>query len=1042
MLTRLTHAAIAFAVTAVLYQTYAVTVVPLVEPPAAAEMPFDPSTLLVATGRADLSLKHKALLASYFAADHWCFAPTVRIVENGEVTILLDRYEETDSGQVTIPQFAAIYFPHGRHPGGAPPTDAVIMESSAGATLQLDRQVGQMVGFGKIQFGQLKGDVVIRSDMDQPGPQDDLRIVTKDIYMNEERILTPEAVEMRWGDHLAHGRELEIHFLPAESARHDAAGNLYGKLESLEIKRDVNVTIAPGNLNGLGGGSTAGESASAPTIDAPIRIRSAGPFSIDFGNYLAKFSDQVEVRQLHADGKLDELRAPDKLELFFHPTASAADSATRSTKPNLEPATAAAHGTAEAPVTASLLSQNAAAVCEHMQYEIQPRRATLWGTDEVTLTYAGGEVHARTVQYELPPEGSKSRLGTLYVRGGAGRMKAALDPARSDETFEVDWKKELQLVRRDGQPVLILEGRPHLNMSGRGELWADSLELFLREKQPEEVDSAQAAKVNALPAEVVPQRLTASGRVSIDSAELTAKINELDLRFNFPLEQPVGGGSPPGALPSGAPAAASPASPVRDRSTAAQPWNNLSRTGPRRSYDVSGVTLKVSCNIRNRRPEVSAIRVDGGVVFQEKSPELAAEPPLKITAERLRATKIDTPAMELEIVGAAADGALAAQPAEIATRTALLRAPAVRVNRGTGSALVDSAGELRLLVDRDLSGQPTADPQPLHVTWQKSMTLVDRRVTFLGDVTAQHPAGWLRTQKLVAQFTAALALAEPNGAKPELEQLECWQGAVAEFDQSDAAGKTSHQHLELQSLSANQKTGAISGQGPGVIDSVHVAHGSASLFGGGGSPLGGATPPSALAEDGGPVLRNLHIDFSRAVSGNLLQRRVQVEGDVRTVYGTVADWTERLTISPGAAPGPDVLQIQCEVLAVAESPLARVQQAPGATRGLGPVELRAEHNVEVEGEHPKEGPFVVRGGLVTFDQMKRVLSIKGEGAVPAKLLRQARPGQPPDEMTMKEFDYYLDRPNGTLLEVKGFQGGSFSWETLDAGRKESGKTTK
>jgi hypothetical protein len=198
MLTRLTHAAIAFAVTAVLYQCYFLAVVPFIEPawtPSAAAASSDP----LIDGGAESLDKHRELLAKYFPPTHWCFARPPRTLENGQMLIVCNEYQQSATGEMTVPQCAVLFFPGGRDQGGPPPSDAVILESTAGAVLQMEQAEGAAKAFGRIQFGQLRGDVTVRSDMREPGPQDDLLIKTRELYMNEDLIRTDQPVDIKLG---------------------------------------------------------------------------------------------------------------------------------------------------------------------------------------------------------------------------------------------------------------------------------------------------------------------------------------------------------------------------------------------------------------------------------------------------------------------------------------------------------------------------------------------------------------------------------------------------------------------------------------------------------------------------------------------------------------------------------------------------------------------------------------------------------------------------------------------------------------------------
>ena len=1034
MFTRLTHAAIAFALTAAAYQAYVIAVTPFVEPDAMLEPAARRSTGDEWIRAREAPDRYRELLTAYFPPEHWCFARPPKTFENGQALVVLDDYRQTDSGELRVPKFAIVFFPRVRDRGAPPPRDAIILEPAGGAVLQMDQRLTQGVGgLGRMQFGQLLGEVIVRSDMREPGPDDDLLITTRDLYMNEDLIRTAEAVQMRLGQHFGRGRGLEIRRVRAEETRGDALSTLFGSFDSLEISHEVSVVVAPGKLSFLGHerfnsprdaaaqaatpADTAGESAaksSAKVVQTPIRIQSAGPFRIDFGNYIASFVDQVQVRQLHANGKLDELDASE-LNLFFKKVqqwnggATSDDPEANASTPGaaptfesfaLEPDWIEAKGSSDAPVRLTAPSQTATARGERLVIELTDRRVTLEGGDEVTLTYQGGEIHAPMVQYQQPPQDSPERVGTLHARGGGGRLQAVIDPKRPDQILEVTWKDAMQLVRRNGQPVLILDGRPRVSMVGMGTLYADSLELFLREGAhgAKQVDSQQPG---ALPSNVMPERLTAAGHVVIQSAEINGRVNQLELKIDAASEAPTGGpaqsvatGSTPSLLPR---------------------QHQLSR----RAYDIEGVVLKLKATMRDRRPEVTDIRVDGAVVFQESPTAGDQQPPLRIAAERLRVSRADAPNAEIEIRGGGQGGA-PQQMAEIASRDTIIRAPQLTVNRGTSQAWVNSPGEVKMLVDRDATGKPLAAPQPLTILWQDSMRLDRDRITFTGDVRVEHADGWLRTRRLVAQLTAPVRFDGSGGReRPELAQIECWEGALAEFGQRDPSGAvTSHERIEVQSLRVNQLTGAISGEGPGRVDSVHLSSGAEQMF-----KQPGAAPIPAADEQ--PTLRHLSIAFVRNVEGNLHTPDVNVIGDVRAVYGPIADWDERLRMDPGGRPGRDAIWITCDELGVAGSPAARGQAAAGGKNPFGQVELRARGRVVIEGDDPQHGAFTLRGDQATYDQAKTMFVLQGDGREPAVITHQQFPGAPPSDQSAQKIIYYQNTGEVVIQGVNKIQMNQF-----------------
>ena len=231
MLTRLTHAAVAFAITVAVYQAYVVLAVPFIEPTFVDQRGEGPEDQEEAPPREALH-KHRELLAAYFPAGHWTLAEPPKTFETGNAMIVLDDYQPNDEGRVRVNKCVILFFPGARVRGEPPPRDAVVLEAPHGAVLQMDDAVGPgLGGMGRIQWGRLEGDIVVRSDMREPGPQDDLLLTTRDLYMNEDLIRTDEKVEMQLGPHWGRGRVLEIRLIAVERGV-PSSGNRFGSPDS------------------------------------------------------------------------------------------------------------------------------------------------------------------------------------------------------------------------------------------------------------------------------------------------------------------------------------------------------------------------------------------------------------------------------------------------------------------------------------------------------------------------------------------------------------------------------------------------------------------------------------------------------------------------------------------------------------------------------------------------------------------------------------------------------------------------------------------
>ncbi|QDT76283.1 hypothetical protein [Lacipirellula limnantheis] len=1009
MLTRLTHAAIAFAVTAAVYQAYVLAVAPFVEPAWRADQAahMDQSDLVVTPVEA--LHRYRDLLSAYFPPTHWCFAEPPKALDNGQALIIFNNEEKTASGEMTIPQCAVIFFPTPRQAGGEPPRDAIILESTNGAILQMEAEASGF-GFGKVQHGTLQGDVTIRSDMREPGPRDDLLLTTQQLTINEDGIHTLSTVDMRLGPHQGYGRELEIRFMKSQGSSGIGFGGLYGKFEELTLKHDVAVKVSPKNMSFFGQPSPEATAAAAAGPPAPpIHIRSVGPFRIDFVGELASFSDQVMVRQTQPDGKRDEMQAAE-LKLFFTRSSkwnAGDDGATGGATESMafEPASIEALG---APVVLTAQSHDAAARGGRLWIELGPQRLILEQGEEVVLEYQGAEVHAPMVEYQLPPRGSGRQVGTMAARG-AGWMRAVVDPAQPAQVLEVRWTDAMNLERQADKPVLRLDGRPRVSLAGSGTMWADRLDVYLRESA--NVSPTGQGGGPPLAGSVLPELIKAMGRVAIESPQLNGKVNQLEVKFDHGDRPTSGDGVAHGqiaAVPISTGGGAASANPLAL-------FNGPTGASNGKAYNIEGVTLNLDVAMRGKSGDVRGISVDGAVVFKEASATAPGVPPMQIEAEHLKVTDADTPNARIEISGAGGQNGLPHQIAELTGQGAKLRVPAISLQRGTSEAVVNAPGEVQLLVDRDMAGNPLARPEPLTITWLKSMQLHGRELTFSGDVRVQHESGWLNTRKLVIVTVAPVSF-DGGGQNPQVELLQCEQGVVAEFEQRDVSGVQSRQHLELQSLQVNQITGEIRGDGPGKIDSVHLAKGAGAFM----APPGGAAAapaaPRLMNEE--VKLRHLHVDFVRGVGGNLHTKTVNVIGNVEAVYGPVESWEQRLAMSPGGDPGPDTIWITCDQLGVTESPMARVDGANARQ-----VELNAVGNVVIEGQDKQQKMFNATGGRATFDQSKGLFILEGSDTGPATITQQDYLGAPMSPQSAQRMQF---NQNTGIVEIQGLHRGSFN----------------
>ena len=178
--------------------------------------------------------------------------------ENGQADAD-DKAESAAAVQIKIDRFALLIFPTPPREGITPPQDAIILEAPQGAVLQFDDFRPEQGRIGQITRGQFPGRITIRSNMHDPGPDDDLLVETADLEMNTRRLFSISPVRFRMGQNVGAGQGLEIHFLADEHVQPHDTGLKFAGLDSLEIDREVRMrlqleteSLLPGNDQATG----------------------------------------------------------------------------------------------------------------------------------------------------------------------------------------------------------------------------------------------------------------------------------------------------------------------------------------------------------------------------------------------------------------------------------------------------------------------------------------------------------------------------------------------------------------------------------------------------------------------------------------------------------------------------------------------------------------------------------------------------------------------------------------------------------------------
>ncbi|HEV3021095.1 MAG TPA: hypothetical protein VGX76_01455, partial [Pirellulales bacterium] len=901
--------------------------------------------------------------------------------------------------------------------------------------------------FGEMTIvgGQLIGPVSIRSDQRSTGPEDDLRIVTHDVALANDRITTPRLVTFDYGPNHGLGRDLVIELpTPAEKAA-QPRGSPAASIKSIHLARDVRMRMQPGGGELLPGGAAPAKSQrqpvpetakqAKPPIDPPaadaaklakppIEITCQGPFHLDLLAQVATYEDQVDVVQLNFADPSDQMTC-DHLSVFFETVAAESASATptptasnaaappasgSATSTKVQPSRITAKGR---PVVITSPSKGVRARGRQLDYDIQKASGDLTdeGGDVVfrqELPDQTREIHAPKLHFEGDPNDPEGNRPSVFLAAGKGWFKGQL-PGQGPQPIDVRWTRSLHFRPYQRYQVLSVNGKAHV-ATASGTLDADEIDVYLVETP------APAAAGTAQRTELSPRKLRALGHVRIESEQITGVVGDLQMWFD-PKAPPA---------PTAAPAADGAAPPPPPPEPEPEP-----KTAKNQHFHVSGDVLEANVNLDGPQPQVTKMRLNGRVYCKESRTEKPGEKPLIILGDRLTLSQTVPEQAVVAVTG---------KPAHVEARGMTLlggssrRPGTVHFHRGENRLWVKDPGTLTLPGERGLDGRPSEKNEPVEIAWQGGMEFDGRTAEFSRDVEARQEQSRLRTPSMVVLFTKQVRFDSTNTGEPqpEVDRIVCRRGV--ELDNRELQELTgelvSVNHLVAQDLTIYQASGDLLAHGPGTVDSVRVDTGESNTF----LPAGAAKSQAHEDDDEPPDegFNFLSVRFHREMRGNLRGKVMDFHGRVRAVYGPVDDWNARLSHDD-----PEKLAVGGFVLR--SERLQVVQQALDG-KGENAFELTATDNAVADGVAVEDESFFARAGRLSYDTRKGLLVLDGE-AGEAMLLRQSRPGSEPDRLAAGKILYHPATQYLTIDEVRS--GGMQNLPASDESKpKKSKKKTK
>jgi lipopolysaccharide export system protein LptA len=1028
--------AASFAVVLVAYMTYALVVVPWIEP-SAGRMSESAGGGDSSASSAPIISEYHELLARCFGPDSWVLQHP-KMLESDHGILLIKDYDRIRPEAIELAPFAMILFPSAAVRTDKTRAGEAILLEAPRAVLVFDRPLDLGRGrIGQLKTGQLNGPVVIHSDQKLPGPDDDLRITTRNVELREDRIFTPEPVEFRLGPNFGKGRELVMRLLPSEEGRATGRkGPNVGGLHYVELVREVQMqfelagegllprrdSARPGRkaveASAVGGTSVMATKPAGP----PVRITSQGPFRYDVQTQEATFRHQVVVQRVNPDGRPDQMTC-DLFGMAFEPrgdrrdksagSLAAAPAGSPPRMPALQPRRLRATGN---PIIVHSPSTGAAARCQRLEYDLKTRRVTLDDADRVMLDYRDSHAEAPHLSYQ-PSDGQT--LG-LVEAVGPGELRTNLD-GDPQRPFRAQWTREFRVRPHEDRQLVSVLGQAALSYAGMGTLSADEIWLWLHEQgaaratpangvgsASPSADSGRAAQSDSMLEKFQPDRMVAINNVVIDSPQLTGRPGRFEVWF-----QPVAAASidnlQAGEHRDGPEEVA--AAPVGQIPVLPASGPQSPRTQPsQQRFDMAGELLRVNVHRSGPALAVSDVTISGQARFSESVTAKPDEKPLVLVADDIHVRGADTPRTVADLVG---------RPARVEARGLTLLGAKIQFDRAANKLSINGPGETIMAADRDLQGRPRKSSQPINIAWQERMEFDGRAIQYRGQVVARTAQQQLNTAEMDIHIDPPILFAQPprNSQRVDLSKIACRGGVLLENRAVGEAGDVAAlEWMKTNDLTVDQKTGDISAQGPGWLKTVRR---------GSTAPLGGSPKsPPAPTKPKSEGLVYFFLEFQRGATGHVHRREIAFADRVRGIYGPVKSWEEELKGNDPRQLGEGAMLLTCDQVKVAQLDVDRGRP------GRAPIELEALGNTVVEA-----AMYTARAERMTYTEAKDLLVLEGTGRTDAVLTRQTQPGAAPGKFAARKILYWRSTQHVDIDDAKFLNVGPLSDRPQSAPRR-------
>ncbi len=862
----------------------------------------------------------------------------------------------------------------------------IVLRSPSGARLKFDKALSLSGDLGRLENGILPGEVQIFRPSTGEGRSDALSLVTENVQISSERIMSLYDCRFRFGESYGKGKRITIDLpvpTPAVTGKNNITGIErieLGSVDELFLYRAAEAEKSP---------SHSSENDLLGATDQSLWIRCSGPLTWDFSDNVATFVDNVMIESENRENQLN----CQKLTVHFELHDDAGTEATDAKRP-AAPEITMLHATGS-PVVLTSIPMNAQLAADDVLFDIATRTVRLRGGPNATnaiLVRDGQRIESPDISYTFTDDG---RIGTANI-SGPGVLTQIAD--RSGKPMECRWN-DLLAIQDDesGRKVISLD-KASIHLDGM-RLSSDQLHLWMWQI-PESAASGNRRYG------LLPSKLLATGQVTLGSDTIEGKCAEAAAFWPDP-EKTTTGYRPQESLPAPQDGSAPRSAPPPDVPQA----SGLSPGALPASEEAGkGRTLLVGRQLQlkmldGRDPGVvDELAVDGEVVVQQQQRTESGdfETALEIRGEQLRGMTQSGQFNRIHVSGTPS------RPATVNARDLALTGNEIRLDQTANRLWIDGEGEMQMVpgagkevpalaANAAFSSNGQEGPSisdvagVITILWKGGMIFDGTRLYFESAVQS-HSRQTSKDQgeNITTTTTSAalsIVLSEPihfqsarensQTSQPSVEKLvmvgsldsqqAAFPGSWQEnpnrqvwvaLGRYDSAGKLyANQELYAPRVTFDVETGDAECRGNGTVILRQTA--------GSGSPDSPATPFSESGKRSGSI-DFVRIDFAEQCIGNMQQRKMDFSGDVHVLYTDATDWGEVPADSVTEQDGRRSMVLDCDHLQVA-------QWTPVGSKPV--VDLTASGNARVRGNQfdavAERISYFEKNGLVTVEAPAR-----------------------------------------------------------------------